>query len=112
MESKIKWVKEAEVAFDEEKYFFLLNDILLYPVISKVSYRTRINELVASYIDIEHNVNKIFTSEDQRRGDWGYSFFLDDKNFSDYLKEIEEVCRKAKIFREKVDKLDLENFCL
>ncbi len=112
MNEKIKWIKEGEVDLDEDKYLFLLNDMLIYPVMKKVSERTGLHESVISFMDRKNKINPIFTSQDQKRGDWGYEFFLNNKKYGEYLKETEEVFLKAEEFRKKIDTIDLEKTSL
>lgn len=109
---EIKWIKEGEMPLDENKTLFLLTDILLSPVISEVEKRTGISEGVISYIDREEKVNKIYTSQDKKRGEWGFEFFLNDDKFNRYLNEVKEVFIKSENFRKKIDKIDLEKASL
>lgn len=109
---QIKWIKEGEVKIEEDKYLFLLNSLLLDPVISKVEKRTGISEGVASFLDMQDKSNKIFVSQDDKRGQWGYNFFLDKKRFNDYLIEIDKVYTIAKKFRDKIENINFDNISL
>jgi len=112
MNSKGTWVKEAEINLDEDRYLFFFNDILFYPVISKVTERTGLLEEVLSFLDRKNKIISIFSSQDSKRGDWGYEFFLNEKKYKRYLDEVQQVFRRAEKFRKKMDSLDLEKTSL
>ncbi|MDP3882410.1 MAG: PEP/pyruvate-binding domain-containing protein [Nanoarchaeota archaeon] len=108
-EEKLKWIKEGELVYDEDKFLFLLDNLLLEPVFSKSRKRTGLNEAVVMYCDLSGKDQslKIYTSQDDKRAEWGKDFFLNDKKFKGLLKEVEEVYKKAHIFREKIAKINL-----
>jgi len=110
--AKSLWIKEGEIPLGDNKNLFLLNDILLYPITSRVEKRTGISEGVISYIDREEKINKVYTSQDNKRGEWGYEFFLNTDKFNKFLNEVKEVYKKSKKFRDKLDKLALEKISL
>ncbi len=111
-DAKIVWVKEGEILLEDDKNLFLLNDVLFYPITSRVEKRTGIIEGVISYIDREEKINKVYTSQDNKRGEWGYEFFLNADKFNKFLDEVKEVYKKSKEFRDKLDKLNLEKISL
>jgi len=109
MKTELKWIKELEMYSNEEKYLFFLMDISLNLVMPKIEEKTGVAEPIALYLDRKIGTSKMYVSQDDVRGNIGYEWFLNEEKFEGYLSEVDDVLKNAKVFREKMDNLDLVN---